>query len=269
MKILILSGTHPRHLFVHQQVLAGATACAAIVMQRESTMPEPPGGLPARDRENFVLHFRERNDCETRGFGELRPETVFADCATHFCSPATLNSPATAQFAKAFGADIAFIFGTDLVKDPLLSALPADRINLHLGLSPWYRGSATLFWPFYFLQPQLAGVTFHQIVPAADAGAILHQSVPELRLGDGIHDVAVRAVTKAGGELRNLLAARRRDGGWRYHGQKTPGRLFRASDFEPAHLRVIYDLFEGRMVDEYLEGRLGRRAPELVTCRFE
>ena len=27
------------------------------------------------------------------------------------------------------------------------------NLNLHLGLSPWYKGSATLFWPFYFLQP--------------------------------------------------------------------------------------------------------------------
>ena len=40
------------------------------------------------------------------------------------------------------GFDVALIFGTGLIKDPLYSALPADTINMHLGLSPRYRGSA-------------------------------------------------------------------------------------------------------------------------------
>ena len=45
--------------------------------------------------------------------------------------------------------------------DPTFAVLPKEKINLHLGLSPWFKGSVTLFWPFYHLMPQFCGSTFH------------------------------------------------------------------------------------------------------------
>ena len=33
-------------------------------------------------------------------------------------------------------------------------------INVHLGLSPYYKGSATNFWPFVNNELQFLGVTF-------------------------------------------------------------------------------------------------------------
>jgi methionyl-tRNA formyltransferase len=159
---------------------------------------------------------------------------------------------------------LAFIFGTDIIKDPLLSCLPQDRVNLHLGLSPWFRGSATLFWPFYFLQPQFAGATFHQILPEADAGQILHQCVPDLRPGDGIHDVGVRTVQSAQLALGKLLDSYADRGGWAYQEQRSTGRLFLTRDFQSSHLRVIYDLYDNKIVDAYLNGEIEQRIPRLV-----
>lgn len=264
MKIIILSGNHSRHLFVHQAVLESGVECAAIAMEREDVLPEPPTGLLPQDHKNFIRHFKERYECEGRVFGELKPQSVFSGCQTLYRKSQELNSSSTADFVTKFKPDMAFIFGTDLVKEPLLSALPADRINLHLGLSPWYRGSATLFWPFYFLQPQFAGATFHQILPEADAGAILHQCVPDLFKGDGIHDVGARTVVKAREDLKILLNTYNHTGSWEYQPQKTTGRLFLSRDFESAHLRVIYDQFNNAIVDEYLNGSLGNRKPQLV-----
>ena len=48
-------------------------------------------------------------------------------------------------------------------------------------------------WPFYHLEPQFCGSTFHQISKQADE--LIHQCVPELF--DTIHDVGARAVIKA------------------------------------------------------------------------
>jgi hypothetical protein len=33
------------------------------------------------------------------------------------------------------------------------------RWNIHGGLSPWYRGAITHFWPSYMLEPQLTGMS--------------------------------------------------------------------------------------------------------------
>ena len=37
-------------------------------------------------------------------------------------------------------------------------------INIHLGLSPWYRGSATLFWPSYNLEPRKTELLFIKLI---------------------------------------------------------------------------------------------------------
>jgi len=266
LKILIISGTHSRHLFVNESIINNYEECAAIIMDRENILPKPPKGINFHDQNNFLKHFQERYNIEKSVFGELNAQKVFSKIKTLFCQPASLNSKKSADFVRAFAPDIAFIFGPDLIKDPLLNVLPLHRINLHLGLSPWYRGSATLFWPFYFLQPQFAGVTFHQILPQADAGPILHQSVPKLYQGDGIHDVGARAVVQAKKDLIRLLEMISKGSQWNYTKQKSQGKLFLVRDFHPTHLRLIYDSFDNKIVEAYLNDELENKKPKLTKA---
>jgi len=267
MRVLIISGSHPRHLYLHREILDCASDCAAIVMDRESTIPDPPPTIYDEDKVLFNKHFGERYGIEKEYFGTTTVSDVFRDIKKIECSPEKLNSSETANFASQFDADIAIIFGTNLIKDPLLSSLPSFSINLHLGLSPWYRGSATLFWPFYFLQPQFCGATFHQIIPEADAGDILHQFATPLQRGDGIHDVGARTVVCARKHLRLLLNGYSNDS-WRLKQQKSSGRLFLTRDFQPSHLRLIYSTFNNNIVDSYLDKILEQRPPKLIKSNL-
>jgi methionyl-tRNA formyltransferase len=148
----------------------------------------------------------------------------------------------------------------------LLDELPEFSINLHLGLSPWYRGAATLFWPFYFLEPNYSGATFHKITSSPDAGAILHQSVPPLDSGDGIHDVAAKTVTTATDEFTVLLDKFSVGKRFELTNQTAQGKLFSRYDFKPAHLRMIYERFDNDIVREFLAGKLSVRQPKLITA---
>ena len=65
--------------------------------------------------------------------------------------------------------------GCPIIEDPILSALPSYSINLHLGLIPYYKGSITAFWPFYYLEPAMLGTTYHIIDKYVDTGEIIHQ----------------------------------------------------------------------------------------------
>jgi methionyl-tRNA formyltransferase len=267
MRVIIFSGNHSRHLYIHEEIVRFGVECAAVVMEREQLIPNVPLNIPEVDRRNFVRHFNDRHAIELSAYGHLQLESVFSNISLHKCQTDTLNSDATASFVREFDADIAFIFGTDLIKEPVLSALPETRVNLHLGLSPWYRGSATLFWPFYFLQPQFAGATFHQILPEADAGGVLHQTVPKLQSGDGIHDVGAKTVIEARKDLKKLLEGYGKSG-WFFEEQKSSGRLFLTRDFQPAHLRLIYNTYDNNIVDAYLNGQLELREPNIVVSKL-
>ena len=48
---------------------------------------------------------------------------------------------------------------------------------MHGGLSPWYKGGATHFWPTYLIEPEFTGITVHETTKDLDAGAIIHQEI--------------------------------------------------------------------------------------------
>mgnify|MGYP001325943995 CR=1 FL=1 len=264
MKVLIISGSHPRHLYLLQDIVKRGYDCSAIIMEREGLLPEPPKSIGGKEKNLFLDHFSDRYEIENKAYGNLT-EAVFGDINKYYCSPKDLNSENTASFVKQVKADFAIIFGPDLIKNPVFDLLPKEKLNVHLGLSPWYRGSATLFWPFYFLEPQYAGATFHNITKEADAGGILHQVVPVLEKGDGIHDVGVKTVIAARIALKELLKKREKEGYWNFKEQKQSGKLFLTSDFQPCHLKVIYSLFQNKIVDRYLDGEFSKKYPKIIT----
>lgn len=260
MRILWIGGSHPRHLHYIQAVQQAFPLAGAIVERRGAMIPQPPPGLAERDRLNFIRHFDNRARAEQRHFGD----PPLPACPLLEVEAAELNTPRSAEFARQIQPDLVLVFGSGLVKEPLVSALPAHAVNLHLGLSPRYRGAATLFWPFYFLEPTFAGTTFHYIVAEPDAGDVVHQVLPALAPGDGIHDVACKAVVESARQIVPLLEIFARDGRWKLHRQRATGKNFLAADFKPEHLRVIYDLYDDAMVREVLEGRLESRRPTPV-----
>jgi methionyl-tRNA formyltransferase len=259
MRVAWIGGTHPRHLYYINAVHRRFPLVGALVDQRENLIPQPPDGIAEHDRQNFVRHFATRAEAEERYFG---PQSL-PECDTRRVTPEEMNGPASAEFLRRLRPDVVLVFGSGLVKPPLADSLPEHTINLHLGLSPRYRGAATLFWPFYFLEPPYAGTTFHYIVAEPDAGEIIHQVVPDLAPEDGIHDVACKAVVASAGAAVTLLKVFERDGAWKRHRQRATGKNFLASDFKPEHLRVIYDVYQDGMVREFFEGRLASKVPTL------
>ena len=104
---------------------------------------------------------------------------------------------------------------------------------------PFYRGAGPHFWPSYLLEPQMTGVSMHDLTDAIDGGAVVHQSVGVLTRGDGLHELSCRATSGFAAELPEVLV-RAFDGRLMpLQPQKTTGRLWRSVDFRPAHLRGL------------------------------
>lgn len=257
MKILWIGGNQPRHLYYINEIAKEHDVVAGIMQGRGNNIPEPPERLGQLDKYNWIKHFKERDETENRFFINQEP----LDIPLLRVNKDTLNGEGSVNFVREVNPDIVMIFGSGMIREPLMSVLPRDTINLHLGLSPRYRGAATLFWPFYFLEPQYVGTTFHRIVHTPDGGDILHQTIPEMKIEDGIHDLSCRAVEASTQEASRLLNMYSQ---WEFRGQKPEaGKNFLDRDFKPEHLRLIYQVFNNNIVKEYMSGNIEGGRPRL------
>ncbi|MCR8660535.1 formyltransferase family protein [Paenibacillus endoradicis] len=263
MKVVLLTGSHPRHLHVVNQLVNTGYVVGHVIEQREEFVPQPPSGLEEQDRLNFIRHFADRDYSEQTFFAGN--DFILESVPTLNVTMESLNHQATIDWVTLLDADLMISYGVHKLSDELLAAGPTDAWNIHGGLSPWYRGNTTLFWPFYNLKPNWAGMTIHKLSSRLDAGDILHHSVPKLEYGDGIHDVANRAVMQVAEDLKNILKTFDLSE-LKYSKQKSAGKLYVTTDWQPQHLRVVYQLFDNDIVDHFLDGKLGYLEPPLVKA---
>jgi Formyl transferase len=65
-------------------------------------------------------------------------------------------------------------YGCSWLRPPLVDRLIVKgAINLHAGVAPYYRGTATNFWAVYDKRPELVGYTVHLLAAGIDSGDIL------------------------------------------------------------------------------------------------
>jgi hypothetical protein len=264
LKILFIGGNHLRHLYYLNEINKIFPITSAIIENRvngtSEKIPVPPSELSDHDKNNFLQHFSQRLETEKVFFGNQ----ILPDIPILNIEESELNSQKTTNFVKLAKPDIVLIFGCHLIKDPLLSVLPKHSINLHGGLSPRYRGTATMFWPFYFLEPNHVGTTFHYIVSEPDAGNVIHQSTPTLDYGDKIHDVACKTILESAKDAIKLIEIFKRNKKWNVFKQKYTGKNFLENDFRAEHLRIIYDLYSNEIVDHFLDKKIKPKHPNLI-----
>ena len=54
-------------------------------------------------------------------------------------------------------------------------------LNIHMGVSPYYRGTACNFWALYDNNPHLVGATIHLLSKGLDSGPILYHALSQLK----------------------------------------------------------------------------------------
>ena len=76
-------------------------------------------------------------------------------------------------------SDIYIVFGSSYIKGWLIDHLISNNaINIHMGISPYYRGSSCNFWALYDYNPHLMGATIHMLSKGLDSGKILYHIAP-------------------------------------------------------------------------------------------
>jgi folate-dependent phosphoribosylglycinamide formyltransferase PurN len=268
MSVVFLTGSHPRHAFMARAVAQSGKLAALVIEQREDHVPEPPADIPDTTRSLFIRHFAAREAAERAFFGADFEAGIADVIATGVevlrLSRESLNDRMTWSLLERIKPELVLSYGIHKLTNETLSYAKRYCWNIHGGLSPWYRGVITHFWPSYMLEPQMTGMTVHETTEAIDGGDVIHQCLAPLVRGDGLHELACRAVESLGNEMPELL--RRTFAGELLPpvAHSTTGRIWRSSDWRPAHLHQVYEHYQNRIVDKYLSGAFGGALPKLV-----
>ena len=76
-------------------------------------------------------------------------------------------------------ADVFVVFGASFIKGALCEALvERQAINIHMGISPFYRGHSCNFWALNDGRPELVGATIHRLSKGLDSGDMLYHVFP-------------------------------------------------------------------------------------------
>ncbi len=122
------------------------------------------------------------------------------------------------------------VYGTMLIRDHIADLASICTLNMHTGLSPYYRGDSTLFWPIYYNQKDKLGVTVHELVSEVDGGGIVYTGKVDYEAGDTETHIFAKGVI-TGANLYLKAVADALEGNIKFHKQDLGlGREFRWVD---------------------------------------
>lgn len=233
LSIMILCGSAPRHLYVANR-LCEAGRPLAIVQETGTQMSGrkllkqfKPSNLGRkawrwlRDRRRYAgggeAHFF---------FGAAEPRLTREDLRV---AVPHINHRDVLALAERLQPDVIAVFGTSLIRGPLLARGRLGIFNLHGGLSPRYRGADCTFWALYNGEPEQVGCTLHRIDSGIDTGELIAHVCPEVGEGDDELTLFWRAVRDSAEvyvEMLERLARGERLG----EPQHEKGRLYLVKD---------------------------------------
>lgn len=257
IKVAILTGNELRHRYFAAEISRSLTT-VLVAYEKKANVHENIDFGP-KGNDLVKTHFAKRAEYEHKYFNNFSTG-LFGE--TMNLSNGAINEPFFVKRLKEIAPDYILLFGSSLIKDEILSAYPNKVINLHLGISPYYRGSGTLFWPLVDGLPECIGSTIHLAVKKIDAGGILAQVRPEIADGDTVHDLGNKTIIASVARIPQLLKD--------YHeGLREPqtvdmskGKLCFRADLKPEAIAKLYFNFKNNMIYEFLKNK------ELRTGNF-
>ena len=111
MKILFLTGSHPRHLYIAKKLYKAGFLNGLLIEKRDNFILQPPKNLLEVDRNNFIRHFRERAESELKWFGELSDIACYKEIRKIIINKEELNTNKVIEWISASKPDVVISYG--------------------------------------------------------------------------------------------------------------------------------------------------------------
>ena len=177
MKVCVFTSNQPRHISLIE--------CLAEFAEEVFCFLEAGTLFPGQEEGNFRKsplmqeYFSHVLRAEKMVFGS--PRILPANARVLPMKMGDLNSLHPDVVSSAVKqANVVVVFGASYIRSPLAELLIEKKaFNIHMGVSPYFRGSSCNFWALYKNHPEDVGATIHLLTKGLDSGPMLFHCLPQ------------------------------------------------------------------------------------------
>ena len=262
MKIIVLTGNEIRHQYFRKK-LSNDSRFDVIASFCEGVEKS----LKQRTYKNLESSSLEKLHVDSRTTSELdffdNTIDLLSDNSDVINIPkGSINDEDIVENIVSMKPDILACYGSSIINSKLITLYNRRFLNVHLGLSPYYRGSGTNIWPLINKEPHMVGATFMYIDEGIDTGEIIHQIRGDIYLGDGPHSIGNRLIKKMVDIYGDIIANFQK-----LTKEKQPdatGKLYFEKNFDKHSCELLYENFKIGMIDDYVKNFDKNIVPYLV-----
>lgn len=146
------------------------------------------------------------------------------------------------------------LYSVSIIREELISNYKNKLFNIHAGLSPYYRGTATNIWPIINKELEYIGMTIHHVNKGIDSGGLILQGRPKLDTSDNTHTMACKNTMLSAKLMIQVIEE--------YNSKnKVPnisqdlskGKQYYFKDFTVDTVKSLNKLLEKNIVSEYMK----------------
>jgi methionyl-tRNA formyltransferase len=249
-KILIVRADDLRHRALTASLTHSGFLVSEIVI--------PKHDIDRRIDSLAEQHFAARIQVEKDFFQYLDLEKRSLSSGQFFSKD--VNGNESLSFAKEFKPDFVITFGCPILDRKWISSFPDKILGVHLGLSPYYRGSGTNFFPVVNNEIGAIGYTLMNLDEGIDTGAIFHQQYANVVLGDSIHTIGTRLMQSMFQDIAKILMVYESLEDAIAQDLKLPSRNYQLKHFTKDALRMAYDNLRNGAIEYFLDNRDEQRS---------
>jgi len=251
LDIVILTGAELRHDFVRTllaltpNVHVKRTYCEDM---RLEPIVEMQGGRNSKRLRHLMMRKQSERDFFD-AFTRYTPDR----CNPIHIAKGEINELHHVEEIDSLEPDVLIAYGCSIIKEPLLLKYDGKILNVHLGLSPYFRGSSTNYWPLVRGVPEYVGATFMYMDAGIDTGEIIHQIRARIFPGDSPHQIGNRLICDVAivysEVIRNfadLVKMEQLSATKEIH-------CYRRDDFSEQSVSILNENFSAGMIDDYLD----------------
>lgn len=254
IKIVILTGGELRHDFVRKYIANSedidvlATYCEGAekslkILVEKDVNPD----------ELRLKHLQAREQSE-QDFFDLYCQIAPDNSNPIEIAKGAINLQTHVDDIIALNPDLIIAYGCSIVKGDLLSHFEGRFLNVHLGLSPYYRGSGTNFWPLVNGEFEFVGATFMYIDAGVDTGEVIHQIRAKMTFADSPSQIGNRLIVEIAKEYIKVIRSfsQLKNMPTSIFNEAYEPRYYRKKDFDESSVELLYQRFNSDMVSQYL-----------------
>ena len=243
MKVVLFRADQIRHKALAALLNSKGYLVAQVIEQQSNILP-PSSTLVAK-------HFKAREQFEKDFFSGVTSHNL-VNVPAITVSKNLINSEDTIKFISQIHFDLVITFGVSILSSETIQNLNNKILGIHLGLSPYYRGSGTNFFPFVNNELEAIGYTLMHLDKGVDTGHIVHQGRAPIVLGDSIHTIGNRNIRSLFIDIIKLIESKFDLSIAKPQIRGDSNKYYRKIDFTEQSLRTALENLNNGLIEDYI-----------------